>query len=119
MRVFDKVHPIIIAWQGGLWQGSIALGDRYRHTFGGPLDLSVRGFPTNRRPLHRLLTLIAGPRLRDRRSSLASRLPPYRSAGFHQGLSHAHAFMGFPVQAGNRDHRLLSRSVARFPDIRV
>jgi hypothetical protein len=80
MRVFDKAHPIIIAGQGGLWQGSIALGDRYRHTFGGPLDLSVRGFPTNRRPLHRLLTLIAGPRLRDRRSSLAPRLPPYRRA---------------------------------------
>jgi hypothetical protein len=66
MRVFDKARPIIIAGQGGLWQGSIALGDRYRHTFGGPLDLSVRGFPTNRRPLHRLLTLD----LRDSRTDL-------------------------------------------------
>ncbi len=29
----------------------------FRHTFGGPLGLSVRGFPTNQRPLHRLVTL--------------------------------------------------------------
>jgi hypothetical protein len=37
----------------------------------------------------------------------------------YQGLSHEHAFMGFPVQAGSRDHRLLPQSVARFPGIRV
>ena len=57
MRVFDKTHPIVIAWQGGLWQGSIAIGDRCGHTFGRPLDLAVRGLPRNRQPLHRLLTL--------------------------------------------------------------
>jgi hypothetical protein len=57
MFVLDQLHPIVVAWQGGLWQGTIAQGSRYRHTFGGPLDLLVQGFPRNRRPLHRLLTL--------------------------------------------------------------
>src|ERR1700733_10991206 len=57
MHIVDETQPIVVAWQGGLWQGSIAFGDRCRHTFGGPLDLSVRGLPRNRQPLHRLLTL--------------------------------------------------------------
>ena len=35
----------------------VALRECDRHTFGGPLGLSVRGFPTNQRPLHRLVTL--------------------------------------------------------------
>jgi hypothetical protein len=66
MRALDQVHPIVVAWQGGLWQGSIAQGKRYRHTFGGPLDLLVRGSTRKRRPLHRLLTID----LHDRRLSV-------------------------------------------------
>jgi hypothetical protein len=57
MRILDETHPIVIVWRGGLWQGSVALGDRCRHTFGGPLGLSVRGIPKNQWPLHRLVTL--------------------------------------------------------------
>jgi hypothetical protein len=57
MPVLDRLHPIVVAWQGGLWQGSVVEAARYQHTFGGPLELLVRGFPKNRRPLHRLLTL--------------------------------------------------------------
>jgi hypothetical protein len=98
MRVFDKAHPIIIAGQGGLWQGSIALGDRYRHTFGGPLDLSVRGFPTNRRPLHRLLTLD----LRDSRLNIS--LP---------GATMLHLLYGFAYDCCLLDYQVVSDSEVR------
>jgi hypothetical protein len=57
MSLLDRTHPIVVAWQGGLWQGAVVQAARYRHTFGGPLELLVRGFPKNRRPLHRFLTL--------------------------------------------------------------
>jgi len=58
MSVLDELNPIAVAWRGGLWRGSVTtLEDRCPHVFGGPLDLSVRGFPRNRRSLHRLLTL--------------------------------------------------------------
>jgi hypothetical protein len=98
MRVFDKAHPIIIAGQGGLWQGSIALGDRYRHTFGGPLDLSVRGFPTNRRPLHRLLKLD----LRDSRLNIS--LP---------GATMLHLLYGFAYDCCLLDYQVVSDSEVR------
>ncbi len=75
MCILDQLHPIVVAWQGGLWQGSVVQGDRYGHTFGGPLDLMVQGFPRNRRALHRLLTLdLHDPRLSIPRSN-ASLLP--------------------------------------------
>src|SRR5262245_48843675 len=67
MRILDKTHPIALAWQGGFWRGSITFGDRCLHAFGGLLDLSVRGFPRKRRPLHRLLTLD----LRDSRLNIS------------------------------------------------
>jgi hypothetical protein len=98
MRAFDKAHPIIIAWQGGLWQGSIALGDRYRHTFGGPLDLSVRRFPTNRRPLHRLLTLD----LRDSRLNIS--IP---------GATMLHLLYGFAYDCCLLDYQVVSDSEVR------
>lgn len=67
MRMLDETRPIAIAWQGGLWHGSVTGGDRCWHAFGGPLDVSVRGFPRNRQSLHRLLTLD----LRDSRLNIS------------------------------------------------
>jgi hypothetical protein len=68
MRVLDELHPIAIAWRGGLWRGSIStFEDRCPHVFGRPLDLSVRGLPKNPRSLHRLLTLD----LRDSRLNIS------------------------------------------------
>lgn len=52
-----NLNPILLAWRGTLWQGVVGQGDVHRHTFGGPLNLSVHLVPTSERPLHRVLTL--------------------------------------------------------------
>ncbi len=91
MRILEQTHPISIAWRGGLWQGSVDLGDHWGHVFGGPLDLTVRGFPRNRRPLHRLLTLD----LRDSRLSIS--LPNTDSLPLLYGFAYDGCLLDYQV----------------------
>jgi len=49
--------PILVAWKGTLWHGSIGRARGNEHFFGGRLELLVHGFPKKERPLQRLLTL--------------------------------------------------------------